>query len=199
MVIYQGEEGLVTEYYLDFETEGLDPSRHKIITIQYQELDMRTGSPKGSLTILREWESSEAEIVSRFLEVLNPTNDFDFIPVGFNLRFELFFLRERVARVLNQRLDDRWVFYGLPRIDIKSTLVMINGGRLKGTTLDWFVRKEAPNWKIPDLYHAGEFDAIERYFRDEAEKFVHAYRFLKQELPPLYQKYLRERSYSRNP
>ena len=54
----------MTEYYFDTETTGFDPSEDKIITIQFQELDRFTGKPIGDLKILKEWESSEKEILT---------------------------------------------------------------------------------------------------------------------------------------
>ena len=36
-------------FYLDIETTGLDPTKDKILTIQYQELDRNTGEAKWEL------------------------------------------------------------------------------------------------------------------------------------------------------
>ena len=93
---------------LDIETTGLEPESSKIITIQYQQLDRNSGVPKGPLVILREWELGEAEIIKRFIENTPAASgrDFDFVPVGYNLKFEHKFLRHRAER------------YGLPAIDI---------------------------------------------------------------------------------
>ena len=60
----------MAEYYFDIETyspgERPNPETDKIITIQFQRIDLRTGEPKGELIILKEWESSEKEIVIQF-------------------------------------------------------------------------------------------------------------------------------------
>ena len=64
-------------YYFDIETCPLpefwdadnpnnksiiaDPSKNKIITIQFQPIAYDTGKPTDDLTILKEWESSEDE------------------------------------------------------------------------------------------------------------------------------------------
>ena len=85
-------------YYLDIETTGLNPSRDKIITIQYQQLDRNTGAPIGELIILKEWESSEKDILRKFAidtKVLD-SYAFSFVPVGNNLTFEA--IRDRLNK-----------------------------------------------------------------------------------------------------
>ena len=84
-------------YYLDIETTGLDPLRHKIITIQYMELERNTAKPVGQLKILKEWESDEKTILTKFIEEsgINDSYKFTFIPVGFNLQFEHSFFWQR--------------------------------------------------------------------------------------------------------
>ena len=54
------------EYFFDIESIGLNSEENKIITLQYQQLD-KTGNPLGDLIILKEWESSEEEIIKHFL------------------------------------------------------------------------------------------------------------------------------------
>lgn len=179
----------MTEFYLDFETLGVNPEYDKIITIQYQQVDTRTGAPKGSLTILKEWESSEKEILKEFLEVLNPDNVWDFIPIGYNLRFELYFLQVRLRKTLKLELSNEWLYYNLPRVDIRSILVMMNEGQFKGATLDWFIDRESDNSEIPNWYEGKEYQKIEVYIEDETKRFLHAYQFMKSKLPPLFRAY----------
>ena len=75
-------------YYLDVETTGIDPSKDNIVTIQYQPLGSR-GEPIGKLTILKEWESSEEEIVRKFHPILMDSNVWNFTPVIHNIFFDL--------------------------------------------------------------------------------------------------------------
>jgi len=179
----------MTEFYLDFETLGVRPEYDKIITIQYQQVDTRTGAPKGPLTILKEWESSEREILKEFLDILNPDNVWDFIPIGYNLRFELYFLQARFRKTLKLELSNEWLYYNLPRVDIRSILVMMNEGQFKGATLDWFIDRDKDNTEIPNWYERKEYGKIETYIEDETNNFLHAYQFLKAKLPPLFKAY----------
>ena len=84
-------------YYLDIETTGLDEVQNKITTIQYVELERGTGRQLGELTILKEWELGEKEMLRKFIEDSPISNryDFDFVPVGYNLGFEHKFLLEK--------------------------------------------------------------------------------------------------------
>lgn len=93
------------DYYFDIETgpkditdpnlrANLEPEDGKVITIQYQRLDSRTGVALEPLTILKEWESTEEEILERFKPMITE-NWWNFIPVGYNLNFEFKFLREK--------------------------------------------------------------------------------------------------------
>jgi hypothetical protein len=82
-------------YYFDIETVPLvqfmeneqasfDPSKSKIISIQYQQLDTNNGNPISDLTILKEWQScsSEETIVRKFKQVFIDNGQWSFIPVG---------------------------------------------------------------------------------------------------------------------
>ena len=59
----------MANYYFDIETTGLDPEKCKIITIQFQELDSFSGEAKGELIILKVRESSEREILEKFIRM----------------------------------------------------------------------------------------------------------------------------------
>ena len=70
-------------YYLDIETTGKDPMQDKIITIQYQKLDRYTANPVDSLKILKEWESDEKAILTKFILLFLDGNSFFILIVGF--------------------------------------------------------------------------------------------------------------------
>ena len=84
-------------YYLDIETTGKDPMQDKIITIQYQKLDRYTANHADSLKILKEWESDEKTILTKFISDSGVDNGYmwDFVPFGFNLPFEHKFFLQR--------------------------------------------------------------------------------------------------------
>lgn len=87
----------MSNYYLDIETTGTNPAIDKIVTIQFVELERNTAVQKGELRILKEWESSEKDILTRFMQE-SPVLDrysFAFVPVGYNLFFEYKFLLQR--------------------------------------------------------------------------------------------------------
>jgi DNA polymerase III epsilon subunit-like protein len=179
----------MAHFYLDFETNGINPEHDKIISIQYQKLDYSTAAPRGPLVILKEWESSEQEVLKEFLEVLNPSDNWDFVPIGYNIKFELYFLQKRLKKVMKYELSDDWLYYEMPRIDIKDTLILINEGRFKGTTLDWFTGKEMDDAQIPKLYAQKDYRKIEEYVMEDAVRFLHVYQFLTRKLPRLYDEY----------
>ena len=67
-------------YYLDIETTGLDEVQNKITTIQYVELERSTGKQIGEITILKEWELGEKEMLKKFSSFHSPRS--------FRFRFE---------------------------------------------------------------------------------------------------------------
>ena len=176
------------EFYFDIETLGIDPSLKKIITIQWCPLEPKTGKPRGELSILQEWESSEANILRRCLDKLKPDSaypDFAFVPVGDNLRFDFWFLRERWNRVLGVDIPYERLFYNKPHVCTKSILIISNEGLFKGHGLSDRLGLERENVKVPDWYARGEYDQIIDYVRREAETFFRHYEMLKREIPQI--------------
>ena len=179
----------MTEFFLNIETLGVRPLSDKIISIQYQSVDTVTGAIKGPLAVLKEWESSELEILKEFLQVLNPDDPWDFIPVSFNIRFILYFLQTRFRKVLKYQLSSEYVYYNLPMVDLKSVLVLMNRGQFEGSSVDWLIRRELEISEVATWYERKEYNRIEAYIADETNRLLHAYQFLKAELPMLYGKY----------
>lgn len=165
------------------ETTGLDPEKDKIITIQTQRLVGRTGEPIDEIEILKEWESSEKEIIGKVMPLLTCENPFNFIIVGKNLLFDFVFLSERAKKHGLKGLDLRCV-YDRVFTDLKHALVMINEGNFRG--YDKILKKgKFSNAKIPQLYREGKYEEIINYITEEAKIFIDAYQKLRKKMPSL--------------
>lgn len=170
-------------FYLDIETNGLDETENKIITIQYAELERGTGKMVGDLTILKEWELGEKEMLQKFIDESEITSlcKFDFIPVGYNLAFENKFL---LAKSKQYGLSSISVL-SRPCIDLHSVGILMNGGEFSGSGLDKLTGKAHSGHSILNWYPAQKYDDIEDYITDETREFVKWYVWLLKELPIL--------------
>lgn len=172
----------MTEYYFDIETTGWDPAVDKIITIQWQRLSF--GSGTGPLYILKEWESSEKEILEEFLPKIHCDNYWDYLFVGDNLLFDFHFLNERLKRYGLEGMDLEHV-KKRPFLNLKYTLILMNDGQFTGYTDILNRNATYQNSEIPGLYENEEYDKIEGYIIEEAESFTDLYSKLKRELPKI--------------
>ena len=170
-------------YYLDIETTGLDKVNNKIITIQYMELERNTAKPVGPLKILKEWESDEKTILTRFISDFIPENDWAFIPIGFNLQFEHKFLWQRCISNGLKPID---ILDG-PFLDLKTVGVIMNKGEFKGAALHNLTNKPHGGGNIPQLYAEKKYGEIESYIKRETEEFTTFCTRLYKELPQLLQ------------
>ena len=170
-------------YYLDIETTGLDKVNNKIITIQYMELERNTAKPVGPLKILKEWESDEKTILTRFISDFVPENDWAFIPIGFNLQFEHKFLWQRC---ISNGLKPVDILDG-PFLDLKTVGVIMNKGEFKGAALHNLTNKPHGGGNIPQLYAEKKYGEIESYIKRETEEFTTFCTRLYKELPQLLQ------------
>jgi hypothetical protein len=176
--------------YLDIETTGLDPLHHKIITIQYMELERNTAKPVGPLKILKEWESDEKTILTKFISESGMTDKytFTFVPVGFNLEFEHKFFWQRCMSNALQPVD----ILNRPFLDLKTVGVIMNKGEFKGSGLDKITNKPQSGKDIPRLYDEKNYGEIEKYIKIETESFCEWLAKLYVKLPKLRDELLRE-------
>ena len=168
-------------YYLDIETTGLDELHDKIITIQYMELERNTAKPMSPLKILKEWESDEKTILTKFISDFVPESQWAFVPIGFNLQFEHSFFWQRCISNGLQPVD---IFNG-PFLDLKTVAVLMNKGEFKGASLHKMTNKPHGGGNIPQLYGEKKYAEIESYIKKEAEEFSSFCSKLYKELPVL--------------
>ena len=170
-------------FYLDIETTGLDPSKDKIITIQFQELDRYTGDAIGELVILKEWESSEKEIIAKFKELSGILDDYDFsfVPIGYNLGFEHNFLKTRSELNGLPSLD----ILHCPFIDLRAVGILMNYGQFKGSRLSDITGKKGTGILIPGWYNNKEYEKILDYIKNETEEFIKFNKWLYKKMPGL--------------
>jgi DNA polymerase III alpha subunit (gram-positive type) len=170
-------------FYLDIETTGLNPNVDEIITIQYQELDRNTGMATGPLIILKSWESSEKNIIEKFLNETSFLDEyaFSFVPVGYNLTFEHNFLKRR-SEIHNLPEID---ILGKPFIDLRAVGLLMNRGEFKGSGLDKITNKEHDGLLIPVWYKIKNYEKIIEYIEMEAREFLRFNAWLYKRMPEI--------------
>ena len=171
-------------YYLDIETTGFSELDDKIITIQYMQLDDRTGKPVGSLKILKEWESDEKTILKRFIEDFRPKDRWAFVPVGYGLGFEHKFFWQRC---ISNGLEPISIL-GRPFLDLMTVGVQLNCGSFKGAALDDLTSKPHDGSVIPGYYRENKYAEIERFIKEETDGFTTFCSRIYEELPNLLEK-----------
>ncbi|MEM2918572.1 MAG: hypothetical protein QXY62_03635 [Candidatus Altiarchaeota archaeon] len=189
----------MTEYYFDTEIAydcneivekirnnekfPFDPKQCKIITIQFQQID-KYGRGVGKLRVLKEWESSEEDIIRKFSAVIQPENRWNFIPVGYNVYFDLGIFKER-AKIYGIDYDKWFIYHDLPAIDLRPIFLALNDFQFKGSGLDKFTKKEHSGALVPIWYSQHEYEKILNYIEKEAEEFLLFYQKLKSKIPDI--------------
>ncbi len=159
---------ILTLFYFDQETTGDDPQQDRIVTVQLHQLDDDL-EPVGPFQIMAEWEWGEKEIIQMILQkgVLQP--NWDFVPVGNRLRFDLTFLVERATKWNLIQWDMatlKYYFFTKPILDLQPVLVLMNRGKFTGSSLHSFADKES-GARVPALYRKGSYADIIAYVTRE--------------------------------
>ena len=137
----------------------------KLKDIQEKEL--------GELNILKEWESSEKEILAEFADKVTLTDPypFTFILIGYYLGFEHKFLsyRSDFHKIFPIEITTR------PHIDLHQLAILLNGGEFKGTKLNDMTNKPSDGRSIPTWYENKEFgkinEVVKGYLRNLGLRF----------------------------
>lgn len=168
-------------HYFDIETyspnEKPNPETDKIITIQFQKIDLKTGEKVGKFEILKEWEEGEEEML-KFIYKWFFRRPWDFIPIGFNLNFEWKFIQAKFKKynICNNELS--YYFDNLPQIDLKS-IAIIKKGEFFGASLSFISNKKDDGNVIKEYYENKNYNKILEYVEDEMNSFVDLYKKLK--------------------
>ncbi len=155
---------------MDLETTGDDPQQDRIVTVQLHQLDENL-EPVGPFQIMAEWEWGEKEILQMILAkgILQP--NWDFVPVGNGLRFDLTFLIERATKWNLIQWDMatlKYYWFTKPVLDLQPVLVLMNRGQFSGSSLHAFADKD-PGVRIPALYRRGAYPEIISYVTRERD------------------------------
>ena len=160
-------------HYLDIETTGLHSEKDKVITVQFAKIDFKTGIMIQPINVIAEWLSSEEDLLEKAYSLLMEGNQWDFVPCGYNiLHFDLPFLFCRFQTVLGKNVS--YEFLNRPTLDLKSTFILMNGGRFKGSNK--FFKKDGSTGKtVPEWYKQKQYDGIVKYIVNEANAFEIAF------------------------
>lgn len=177
------------EYYFDIETitplGRPDPQSDRIITVSYQNISLKNGKPQplSELKILKDWEMTEKEIVTAIYKrfFMNAESDFYFVPVGYSLNYDLELLRNKFKEHLGKDINT----HGLPNIDLRQSIILINNGQFKGTKMTEWTNKKEEGKLIKELYNKKEYDKIEGYIKDEKDNFLELLQKLLECMPKL--------------
>jgi uncharacterized protein YprB with RNaseH-like and TPR domain len=154
--------------YLDIETfseDGFRSDGTKIISIQYRDFD-------GNTKLLKEWESSEKNILERFLSDLKMMKRNEFlILVGHNiLRFDIpMIVRRMVANGIDGQGNLEDFFYNIAAVDTLQCMLPFNDMRFKGLGADEVSKKlgisepEHRNTEVESFYRRKDFGKIEAH------------------------------------
>jgi hypothetical protein len=121
-----------------------------------------------------EWEWGEKQVIQMALEkgILQP--NWDFVPVGNRLRFDLIFLIERATKwgLIDWDMATlKYFWFTKPFLDLQPILVLMNGGRFTGSGLHAFSEKQRGSL-VPVLYRKGAYKEIIDYCAKEHEEAV---------------------------
>lgn len=185
----------MSNFYFDTETytkgNNIDITEDEILTIQYQQIDSRTANSLAPLVILKAWESSEKHILEQFYNIMKPESSWNFIPVGYNIKYDFMKLLHRWEKY-GINIPSKVLFYEHPYIDINSIVILCNNGFFKGAKLETFAGKECSGDKVKEWYETKNYEAIVQYIQTETKSYLRLYKFFANKFPSLWLEYAKE-------
>ncbi len=107
------------------------------------------------------------------------------------MSFDFFSLLYR-WREINIEVPPKILFSEHPYIDIKSILVIFNGGSFKGATLEKFIGKQDSGLKVSEWCKEKDYTSVQEYIEDEADRFIKLYQFLIQRVPSIWLEFAKD-------
>ncbi len=179
------------QYYFDIVTyspgDKPDPETDKIIAIQFQKIDFRSGKPLQDIEILREWKSSEEAIVTQFFNKFfrGGQNKWIFIPVGYNLNTAWEAITLKFEHYLGDEFRNKGFHYSIPHIDLESVIVLLNGGNFLGARLEKFTKQPSGKKNVKGWYDSEDYQAIEDHIKKSSDIFLKFYAKVKRNMPSI--------------
>lgn len=165
-------------YYLDLEVYSTgkkpDVKKDKIITSFVCAFDEKTGKPLQTPTVIKEWDVGEERIVDALAQRFS-VPPFDFILAGFNVLFDLWFLKGKIKKYTGEDIGDQ-LYLSWPHVDLKQVMVF-HSGTFKGTRIG------TEGNPIKDWYAYKDFESIERHVHEKFVRFCEEWKHLKTQLP----------------
>lgn len=138
--------------------------------MQFQQLNDDL-EPVGHFQVMAEWEWGEKQIIQMILEKGILQANWDFVPVGNRLRFDLTFLIERATKWNLLQWDMatmKFYWFTKPILDLQPVLILMNRGKFTGSSLHVFADKDAGS-KVPVMYLKGLHSEIIDYVTRERD------------------------------
>ncbi|MFX0072472.1 MAG: hypothetical protein ACFFAO_15415, partial [Candidatus Hermodarchaeota archaeon] len=118
----------------------------------------------------------------------NPPKIWEFIPAGTNLSYDLFTILRRSKELLRIEIPVQLIMHKIPKIDLKSSLVLANKGNFKGASLDNFSKKSSSGKIAKSYIKNKDWDKLLNYIKQEAEGFLDVYKILVKNIPYILKK-----------
>jgi len=80
------------------------------------------------------------------------------------------------------------IMHEIPKLDLKSILVIANKGNFKGSSLDNFSKKSGSGQQTRLYIKNKEWDNLLNYIKQEAEAFLDVYKILVKNIPTILKK-----------